>query len=168
MSIQRAPRKKSNFTIIDNVIFDSELSFRAIGLLTYLLSKPDHWEVSTAQLVKVSKLSDRPDGRDSVYAIYKELISKGFMRRIDQRSEEGKMSGVDYIVYDSPLTDLPDAVKPNTEEDSPLTPLPDTAETTQVSTEVKVSTDVNNIMCGFDLFWNAGMRKVGSKKEGDG
>ena len=42
MAIIRSERRK-NFTHIDNKVFaDNVLSFRAMGLLGYLLSKPDN------------------------------------------------------------------------------------------------------------------------------
>ena len=45
MAIIRAKRDR-NFTVIDNCVFaDKQLSFAAIGLLCYLLSKPDNWLV---------------------------------------------------------------------------------------------------------------------------
>ena len=164
MSIRRSARR-SNFTTLDNCVFAPGLSFRAVGLLAYLLSKPDHWEVSVAQLVNYSSQSKRPDGRDSVYAILKELIDTGFIRRTMAR-EDGKMNGYEYEVFDTPqpLTDLP-------ETDSPYPAAPYTAEPTQVKTDVKqgLNTPVNNESLGasapcdgFEAAWKAYPKREGA------
>lgn len=134
MSIKRAPRKKSNFTILDNQMFSSGLSFRAIGLLSYLLSKPDHWQVSIEQLRKYAAETAKPDGRDSIYAMLNELIEKRYVSREARRDESGRMAGNDYVIHDCPLPESPLT-------DMPLTDSPLAAETTQVSTEVLGSTD---------------------------
>lgn len=165
MSIRRSARR-SNFTTLDNCVFAPGLSFRAIGLLAYLLSKPDHWEVSVAQLVNFSGASKRPDGRDSVYAILSELIDAGFIRRTMAR-EGGKMNGYDYEVFDTPqpCTDLPYT-------DSPCPAAPYTAEPTQVNTDVKqrlntaVKTDSLGASApaddGFEAAWKAYPKREGA------
>ena len=73
MSIIRSKRQ-SNFTIIDNRVFaDNCLSFAAMGLLGYLLSKPDNWTVNIAQLVEVTHDTAKHLRRDGVSAVMKEL-----------------------------------------------------------------------------------------------
>lgn len=147
MAIKRkanAPR----FTIINNgVLKESHLSFQAMGLLTYLLSKPDKWQVSPIHLSKVTIGTAKPTGRDGVYAILKELVNTGYIHR--ERQSTGEM---DYIVYDEPNqrfkphTDYTDkAEKPHTDNpdlDKPDTDNPDLAKPTQVNTDLKVSTEV--------------------------
>ncbi|MBE3662155.1 hypothetical protein BOO91_14575 [Vibrio navarrensis] len=148
MSIIRSARKVG-FTIINNAIFDSGLSPRAIGVLTYLLSKPDNWEVSPAQLVKCFSDTAAPIGRDAVYATITELVEKGFVERRQRRNGSGRMSGVDYVVFDEPL-EKPDAPKPDTDNtetvDEPDTAEPETAEPypaepTLINTDLLISTD---------------------------
>lgn len=142
MSIIRTPRK-DRYAVISSAVFESGLSFRAIGLLTFLLSKPDHWKVYVPALVNASKDSAAPIGRDAVYATLGELMDKGFIRRVAQRNR-GKFCEYDYLVYDDPQeSPLP----AETETVSPLTALPDTAEPlpadpTQVNTDNRVNTDM--------------------------
>lgn len=123
MSITRAARRQS-FTALDNAVFQSQLSFRAMGLLAYLLSKPDHWQVSVAQLVKYSADTGHKQGRDAVYAILRELIAAGFVVRHQRRGEGGQLGGADYEVFDFPQP--PCTAEPDTAE--PHTGYPDTAE----------------------------------------
>lgn len=135
MSIRRSARRVS-YTQIDNAVFAPGLSFRAMGLLAFLLSKPDHWEVSVAHLVNFSADSARPDGRDSIYSMIDELMLAGFMRRERSRGEGGKMAGYDYEVFDSPQ---PQPSKPDA--DQPCTAQPYTVKPTQVITDSEVKTE---------------------------
>ncbi|WP_176506387.1 hypothetical protein [Pseudomonas urethralis] len=150
MSIRRVKRP-DRYTVVSNRVFDSNLSFRAVGLLAYLLSKPDNWEVSVAQLVKVSATTARPDGRDSVYSILGELIAAGYVTR-HQARKGGKLSGYDYDVFDepqepAPCTDLPETEPPCTDLPDtapPYTAPPYTAEPTLINTENQLVPKVQN------------------------
>ena len=71
--IIRTPNR-NRYTIISKVpLEDGRLSWKARGLLSYLLSKPDNWTVVVAHLVK-----EAPDGRDSVRAGLRELEDAGY------------------------------------------------------------------------------------------
>ena len=55
MSIIRVA-KRSKYTVIDNTPIESpELDFPELGLLVYLLSKPDYWDVTVLHLAKQKK-----------------------------------------------------------------------------------------------------------------
>jgi uncharacterized phage protein (TIGR02220 family) len=138
MAIVRAARK-GNFTVINNKIFDSGLSARSIGVLTFLLSKPDNWEVSPAQLVKRFDTEDAALGRDAIYACLNELIKHGYVERRQGRGKSGKLGSNDYFVFDEPLTDLPYTAETM---DLPHTDLPYTAKTTLINTDLKTNTEV--------------------------
>lgn len=143
MSIRRSARKQ-RFTTVDNQVFASGLSYRAMGLLTYLLSKPDHWQVSVAQLVKNVSESAKPDGRDAVYAIIAELEDKGFIVRRRKRSDSGRMSGIEYVVHDTPQPAEPEEKPPHPAQPdaaNPHTGEPHAANPTQVNTEGLVNTE---------------------------
>lgn len=67
--------RKGNFTVIDNPVFESDLSLNARGLLCTMLACPDDrtWSVTALD-------SDLPkDDRDTIAAAYAELESKGFV-----------------------------------------------------------------------------------------
>ena len=60
--IIRTP-KKARFTVLGNALIeDPHLSWAALGMLVYLLSKPDNWRILPAHLIKERQL-----GRDGVY-----------------------------------------------------------------------------------------------------
>ena len=65
----RVKKRPSNFVMMDKTFLeDDRLSYKAKGLLAYLLSKPDDWKVIIGNLVNSSK-----DGKASVYAGLKEF-----------------------------------------------------------------------------------------------
>ena len=131
MSIRKVRGLEADFSIIPNATVNDALSWEAIGMLAYLASKPDDWEVSVAQLVKHSKLSGYPSGRDKTYRILKELQEAGYLQAENAR-ENGKFSGIDYIVSASKL---PQDCESSPLPAQPYTDEPDTAEPTQQSKE---------------------------------
>ena len=76
-----------------------------MGMLGYLLTKPDDWSVIVSELVNVTKETAKPTGKEGVYNILKELRDKGFI--VVQKNSDGS---TDYTVYDEPL---PNQGKPN-------------------------------------------------------
>lgn len=97
MAIIRAKRT-SNYTIINNCVFDDQvLSWEAIGILTYVLSKPDNWKISIEQLIKSKKGTRKESGSKVIYANFTELIKCGFVIR-----HKLKNGSIDYIFYDFP------------------------------------------------------------------
>lgn len=101
MSIIKVIRRENPFVQIDRRILDNEmLSWRAKGLLSYLLSKPPDWTIRTADLVRRSR-----DGRDAVYSILKELIKEGYVRCDGvKRNNKGKYTSINYLVYEEPCS----------------------------------------------------------------
>ncbi len=99
-------RSGKNFTIVNNHYLDNkELSFKAKGLLTYLLRLPDTWKINIADLVKRSI-----DGRDSITSAINELINNNYCLRFQVRTEKGQFDSYDYVISDIPL------INPNTEK----------------------------------------------------
>ena len=124
MSIIRA-RREHNYTVISNKIYEkNQLSWQAMGLLGYLLTKPDNWRVMVAELVNTTKDTKKPTGREGVYNIINELKEKGFISV--RKNSDGT---TDYTVYDEPL------IKPNQAE--PNQAEPNQAEPTLINTEYK-------------------------------
>lgn len=102
MPIMRNKKHQHNYIILDKTgIEDTRLSFRARGLLTYLLTKPDGWEVSIAHL---STQSPR-EGRDAIAVALQELEAVGYARKTRQRAEHGHLKGYVTIIYETPTTE---------------------------------------------------------------
>ena len=91
------------FTQVDNrVISDKRMSLKALGLFTYMWSKPDDWEF---YVLAISK--DFKDGRDSIRSAINELISLGYVKRTRKHKENGQLAAYDYILFDEPKTEKP-------------------------------------------------------------
>lgn len=115
MSIIRAPRPEGNFYLLSKTISeDRRLSWGARGVLVFLLGKPDHWKVSPAHLRGETADSAKPTGRDGIYGLLDELISAGYVRREQPRTESGVLGEVTYLVSESPLPDSPYPAGPHT------------------------------------------------------
>ena len=86
MTIIRAPRPEIGYTILDNqTVRDQALSYRARGLLLYLLSMPDNWRTSTERLQGVGT-----EGRDAIRKAIRELEAAGYMRLNKTQDERGR------------------------------------------------------------------------------
>ncbi len=134
VNIKRA-RKRQNFTIVSNDVYaDETLSFQAMGLLSYLLSKPDDWEVSVAHLQNVTKNTAKRTARDGIYSILNELIATGFCTR--SRKGDGT---IEYQVQDFPVTDNTDVAEPDPANPDPSNP--DPSKPTQLKTDLEPKTD---------------------------
>lgn len=77
---------------------DNRISFKAKGLLCYLLSKSDEWTAVHAHLKTVG-----PDGADSTRSAMKELIDHGYLRQINITRPTGKFfDSWESIVFENP------------------------------------------------------------------
>lgn len=76
---------------------DNKLSWKAKGILSYLLSLPDDWQIYETELVKHST-----DGRDSLKSGISELLEAGYIERIEKRNEKGHFKGYNYTVFEIP------------------------------------------------------------------
>lgn len=140
MSIIRTKREH-NYTVISNKVYEkNQLSWQAMGLLGYLLTKPDNWQVMVAELVNVTKDTKKPTGREGVYNIINELKEKGFISV--RKNSDGS---TDYTVYDEPIQqsnqENPNQGKPN--QGKPNQAEPNQAEPTLVNTEYKQVLNIN-------------------------
>ena len=94
--------RKTNFTIISNMgMDDTRLSLKAKGLLAYLLTKPDNWQVNDRHLSSIG-----PDGRSAIQAALKELEATRYLVREKYQDEKGQWLWRS-TVYDEPWTENP-------------------------------------------------------------
>lgn len=133
MSIIKLARKTQNFAIIDKALLENQgLSLKAKGLLAYLLSRPDDWQVQVHQLTQSSK-----DGRDSIYSALKELKAAGYISRERIKNEKGQIESCDYVVYEKPnVSEVLDPHPGFPDMDNPDLVFPDLEKPTQLSNEI--------------------------------
>ncbi len=113
MSIRKVKGLESDFTIVPNQTINDKLSWAARGMLLYLCSKPDDWEVNITDLVNQTTGCAKRSGRDAVRKIMDELIECGYMRKTQNRIA-GKFDNVDHEVSFVPFTENPYTANPST------------------------------------------------------
>lgn len=88
--------KRRNYTVVDNTfITDNRLSFKAKGILLYLLSRPDNWDVYETDIVNQSN-----DGIRAVRSGIHELMEVGYIERQQKRSDKNQFAGYEYVVHE--------------------------------------------------------------------
>lgn len=98
----RRTRDRDRWVTIDRAtVEDDRLSFKARGLLAYLLSRPDNWRARSEHLASVG-----PDGRTAVLSAMGELRDAGYLRTVKWQDDGGHWQSVN-VVHESP--DEPDA-----------------------------------------------------------
>lgn len=86
----------AGYTVTPNeIINNKKLSLKAVGLWTYINSKPDGWNFSARGIA-----SQVNDGERAVGSGLRELEAEGFLERIKVQNEDG-FSGADYYLYDT-------------------------------------------------------------------
>ena len=110
--------KKENFTTVhNNLILDESISWKAKGILLYMLSRPDDWKFNIKEISKNAK-----DGTDSVKYGLQELVKAGYISR--KRNSDGTL---DYYIFEdkeknnikdymSKATEKPQVEKPQVEK----------------------------------------------------
>ena len=118
MAIIRVP-KVTNYTVMSNHhLTDRDLSFKAKGLMSYMLSRPDDWDFTIAGLSRLNK-----DGRDAIGRIIQELESHGYLERIRRRQSKGTFSTMEYVLHEQPMPGNPALDNPvleNPGQDNPV------------------------------------------------
>lgn len=98
MAVFRVYKESGNFvTVHKSFIHDDNLSWKAKGILLYLLSRPDDWRIYETELNKHSS-----DGRDSLRTGIKELEEAGYIHRTRRRNEKGQLREYEYQVFEQP------------------------------------------------------------------
>lgn len=115
-------RVRSNFTLLPNeLIRDPHISWKALGILVFVLSLPDNFRLRLSHLAK-----QKTSGREATRSGIKELQVAGYLRIQQERGERGKFSYTTWLVSDkpefawqpsgSPRSDFPTSVNPTSEE----------------------------------------------------
>lgn len=97
-TIVRVNKRSNPYVVIDKTALnDDRLSWKAKGVLCYLLSLPDDWKIYLNELKNHSS-----DGRDSTATAVNELIKFGYCTREVNRDEKGKITGYTYNIFEIP------------------------------------------------------------------
>lgn len=98
---------------------DEQLPAKALGVLVYLLSKPDTWEPTIPDIC--ARFSDV--GRDLAYKIINEIfIPLRYARRVQERGSVGQITKWVTEIFEEPLPEMPEVARPGKQK----APVPET------------------------------------------
>ena len=107
MSIFRVEHT-TGFTVMSNYhLRDKNLSLKAKGLLSQMLSLPEEWDYTLAGLSFINR-----EKIDAVREAIKELESAGYIIRTRERDEKGRLKGTEYVIYEQPQQENPEVENP--------------------------------------------------------
>ncbi len=139
----------SHTTILNEMIHDKRLSYDQIGILTFLLSQPYDWVVTSKLMIR------KGCKKDKLYRLLAELTLLGYMGFEDIRDENNQYLGRHYWVSDKPFAEIPKGDWPLTEkpdtgieksqQKQPLTEKPDAGPVSGSAVSGKTASIQNNI-----------------------
>lgn len=117
--------KSADYTTMSNRhLRDKNLSLKAKGLQSMLLSLPEWWKFSVRGLAEICR-----EGKSGITGALQELERNGYLVRRQTRQPDGRMGNVEYWIYETPqepCPGFPDTGKPDAE--SPEAALPETGQ----------------------------------------
>jgi len=159
-------KQTSNYTVVPNNVFDDLKSGLSVGILTYLLSRPRDWVTYKRQLY-----SHFSEGRISIDKAFKELENMGYIVGVQSIDKDGKFSGYEWVVYDTPV--LPDRLL-ESEQSEENHRLLENRQSENRQSEIeqllnkeilsKEYTKEKNAIISFDEFWKLYGKKSDKKK----
>ena len=117
MAVFRVEKTK-DFTVMSNHhLRNTELSLKAKGLLSLMLSLPEDWDYTTKGLAHICR-----DGVDSITTALKELERHGYLTRQRLRNENGQLGDIEYTIHEKPVTGVKQGVSPKRENPRQVNP----------------------------------------------
>lgn len=108
MAVCRVEKNKNYTTMSNFHLRDKNLSNKSRGLLSTMLSLPENWDYTTRGLAAICK-----DGVDGITAQLKELEQRGYLVRHRIRDSNGRITDMEYVIYEEPQPVSPDTEKPD-------------------------------------------------------
>mgnify|MGYP005840751257 CR=1 FL=1 len=111
MAVFRVERNTGYTVMSNHHLRNKELSLKAKGLLSQMLSLPEDWDYTLAGLSYINR-----EKIDAIREAVRELERAGYIQRSRERDEKGRLRGTDYIIYEQPPNlDLPTLENPTLE-----------------------------------------------------
>ena len=135
MAVFRIERTRDYTVMSNHHLRNANLSLKAKGLLSMMLSLPEDWNYTTRGLAKICK-----EGVDAIGATLRELEGAGYIVRHQRRDKSGRITDTEYVIYEQPQPDMsqpdmsqPDTASPDTE--NPDMVKPDTEKPAELNIE---------------------------------
>ncbi len=140
MSVFKIEKNQNYIVMSNHHLRDRNLSYKAKGLLSFMLSLPDDWDYSLAGLCSISK-----ESRDGIRSILKELQEYHYVEIEKVRGNKGYFE-YNYLIYEIPhFIDLeneqnnPDTENPHL--DTPNVEMPTQINTNKINTKKQIDKD---------------------------
>lgn len=101
----RVEKKKNPYAQIDKTpINDRRLSPQSVGVLVYLLSKPDGWKALKSDILKrFHSAEEIKTTINMIEAVFRELRKTGYAKLVPVRDKEkGRVIGSEYVIFETP------------------------------------------------------------------
>ena len=128
MAVFRIERTRDYTVMSNHHLRNANLSLKAKGMLSMMLSLPEDWNYTTRGLAKICK-----EGVDAIGAALRELETAGYIVRHKLRDRQGRISDTEYVIYEQPQLRKPDTDSPDTE--NPYMDKPDTEKPAELNIE---------------------------------
>ena len=154
MAVFRVERNKGYTVMSNHHLRNKELTLKAKGLLSQMLSLPEDWDYTLAGLSLINR-----EKIDAIREAVKELERAGYIVRSRERDEKGRLRGADYVIFEQPqppTPDLPTLENPtldNPTQEKPMLEKPTLENPTQLNKDIqktdlpkkeKSNTDLSN------------------------
>ena len=110
MAVFRVERNTGYTVMSNHHLRNKELSLKAKGLLSQMLSLPEDWDYTLAGLSYINR-----EKIDAIREAVRELERAGYIVRSRERDEKGRLRGAEYVIYEQPqkpVSDLPTLENP--------------------------------------------------------
>ena len=104
MAVFRVERNTGYTVMSNHHLRNKELTLKAKGLLSQMLSLPEDWDYTLAGLSHINR-----EKIDAIREAVKELEKAGYIVRSRERDEKGRLRGADYVIYEQPQPREPEA-----------------------------------------------------------
>ena len=154
MAVFRVERNTGYTVMSNHHLRNKELSLKAKGLLSQMLSLPEDWDYTLAGLSYINR-----ESFDAIRTAVWELEKAGYITRRQGRDEKGKMTAIEYTIYEQPQPpelDCPVLEKPTADNpilENPTTDNPTSENPMQLNKDIsrtnspkkeKINTDLSN------------------------
>lgn len=120
MAVFRVERNTGYTVMSNHHLRNKELTLKAKGLLSQMLSLPEDWDYTLAGLSYINR-----ESIDAIRTAVWELENAGYITRRQGRDEKGKMTAIEYTIYEQPqppALENPTAANPILENPTPDKP----------------------------------------------
>ena len=135
MAVFRVEKNKGYTVMSNHHLRNKNLTLKAKGLLSQMLSLPEDWDYTLKGLSHINR-----ESIDAIRTAVWELEKAGYIRREQSRDPKGKMADMIYTIYEQPVLDCPVLENPTSDNpvlENPTSDNPASENPTQLNKEVQ-------------------------------